>query len=331
MAGGPVSRRSLMATAAAAVCSLSGGVARAQTRGAPLQLRLVAPYPPGGGIDTIARLLARPMGEFLAEQVIVENRPGAGGAVGAQVVAQAGPDGQTMLLDAMGHIVNPLLLRGLSFDYATAFVPVALVAAQPIVIVADPRLPIRSLGDLIARLRDAGGASSLTYGSSGNATGPHLAAELLLQRVGGRAVHAPYRGAAPALADVMGGSLAFALVTVGPAVTLAREGRVRALAVTSPQRVASLPGVPTAGEAGLPGFVFQDWNGLFVAAGTRPERIAQLHEAVSHALDQPQLRERIAATGAVPIGEGPSEFAAFLARERETVARIVAGAGITAQ
>ena len=290
-------------------------------------LRLIAPYPPGGGIDSVARLLAAPMSEMLGQAVVVENRAGAGGSIGAAAAAQAQADGHTILLDALGHVINPLLIRDLSFDYARAFAPVSLVVTQPIIVVGSPALAIRALPDLLARLRQPG--QDLSYGSSGSGTGPHIAAESLLRRAGGRATHVPYRGAVPALQDVMAGNLAFAVVTAGATVALAREGRVVPLAILSPERMASLPDVPTATEAALPGFVFQEWNGLFVPTGTPEGAIAQLHQAARHAVSQAVTRERLAALGAVPVGSAPADFAAFLAAQRDIIGQSVAAAGIT--
>ena len=291
-------------------------------------LRLIAPYPPGGGIDSVARLLAAPMSEILGQAVVVENRAGAGGSIGAAAAAQAQADGHTILLDALGHVINPLLIRDLSFDYLRAFAPVSLVVTQPIIVVSSPALGIRSLPELLGRLRQPG--QDLSYGSSGNGTGPHIAAESLLRQAGGRATHVPYRGAVPALQDVMAGNLAFAVVTAGSTVALAREGRVIPLAILSPDRMASLPDVPTATEAALPGFVFQEWNGLFVPAGTSEGVIAQLHQAARHAVSQPVTRERLAALGAVPVGSAPGAFAGFLTAQREIIAQTIAAAGITA-
>jgi tripartite-type tricarboxylate transporter receptor subunit TctC len=267
------------------------------------------------------------MSEFLGQPVIVENRAGAGGSIGAAAVAQAAPDGHTLLLDALGHVINPLLIKDLAFDYARAFAPASLVVTQPIIVVGSPRLPIRSLAELIARLRQPG--ADLSYGSSGSGTGPHIAAETMLRQAGVRATHVPYRGAAPALQDVMGGNIAFAVVTAGSTVSLAREGRVTPLAILSPERMASLPDVMTAAEAALPGFVFEEWNGLFVPAGTPPAMIAKLHQAARHAVSQPAVRERLASMGAVPVGSDPASFGTFIAGQRETISQTVAATGIT--
>jgi tripartite-type tricarboxylate transporter receptor subunit TctC len=322
-----INRRDLITSLTIAGALAAPAVARAQAFPSR-QVRLIAPYPPGGGIDTVARLIAGPMSAMLGHPVAVENRAGAGGSIGAAAAAQAQPDGHTMLLDALGHVINPILIRDLPFDYTRAFAPVALVVTQPIIVVGSPVLPIRSLPELIARLRQPG--ADLSYASSGNGTGPHIAAESLLRQAGVRATHVPYRGAAPALQDVVAGNVAFAVVTAGSTIGLAREGRVVPLAVLSPERMASLPDVPTAAEAAVPGFVFQEWNGLFVPAGTPETAVTRLHRAVQHAVSQPAVRDRLASLGAVPVGSAPTSFASFLAAQRESIARVVAAAGITA-
>lgn len=320
-------RRSFFSLLAATGAIAAPAVATAQAFPSR-PIRLIAPYPPGGGIDTVSRLIAGPMLDRLGQPVVVENRAGAGGSIGAAAAAQAQPDGHTMLLDALGHVINPHLIRDLSFNYERAFAPVSLVVTQPIIVVGSPNQPARSLGALLDRLRQPG--ADLSYGSSGNGTGPHIAAESLLRRAGVRATHVPYRGAAPALQDVMAGNIAFAVVTAGSTIALAREGKVVPLAILSAERMSSLPEVPTAGEGAVPGFVFQEWNGLFVPSGTPDAAIARLHEAAQHAVSQPAVRDRLSVLGAVPVGSSPAAFGAFLATQRETIAQTIAAAGITA-
>lgn len=320
-------RRSFLSLLAATGVVAAPAVVKAQAFPSR-PIRLIAPYPPGGGIDTVSRLIAGPMVGRLGQQVVVENRAGAGGSIGAAAAAQAQPDGHTMLLDALGHVINPHLIRDLSFNYERAFDPVSLVVTQPIIVVGSPNQPARSLGALLDRLRQPG--ADLSYGSSGNGTGPHIAAESLLRRAGVRATHVPYRGAAPALQDVMAGNIAFAVVTAGSTIALAREGKVVPLAILSAERMSSLPEVPTATEGAVPGFVFQEWNGLFVPSGTPEAAIARLHEAAEHAVRQPAVRERLTMMGAVPVGSSPAAFGAFLATQRETIAQTIAAAGITA-
>lgn len=321
-----LNRRSVMSLLPAAALGLVPSEGEAQAFPSR-PVRLIAPYPPGGGIDTVARLIAGPMSELLGQSVVVENRAGAGGSIGAAAASQAPADGHTLLLDALGHVINPLLIRDLPFDYARAFAPVSLVVTQPIIVVGSPNLPFRSLAQLLERLKQPG--ADLSYGSSGNGTGPHIAAESLLRQAGVRATHVPYRGAAPALQDVMAGNVAFAVVTAGSTVALAREGKVIPLAILSPDRMASLPHVPTAREGAVPGFVFQEWNGLFAPAGTPAAAIARLHQAAQHAVGQSAVSERLSTMGAVPVGSDPASFASFLAAQRDTIATTVRSAGIT--
>lgn len=320
-------RRSILALMATLGAVAAPFVARAQTFPSR-PVRLVAPYPPGGGIDTVSRLIAGPMSEFLGQTVVVENRAGGGGSIGAAAVAQAQADGHTMLLDALGHVINPHLIRDLSFNYERAFAPVSLVVTQPVIVVGSPSQPFRSLAALIQRLRQPG--ADLSYGSSGNGTGPHIAAESLLRQAGVRATHVPYRGAAPALQDVMAGNIGFAVVTAGSTIALAREDKVIPLAILSPERMTSLPSVPTAAEEALPGFVFQEWNGLFVPSGTPEAAISRLYQAAARAVAQSAVRERFSTLGAVAVGSTPGDFASFLGTQRQVIGQTIAAAGITA-
>lgn len=313
--------------AAAGLLALAVGLARAQERpfpGGPV--RIVSPYAPGGGTDTTARAIGPAMGEFLGTSILVENRGGAGGSIGAAEVARAAPDGQTVLVDALGHVVNPFLLRGLAFDYA-AFVPVTQVTMLPQVMIVDPRVPVVDMAGFVAYAR--GRAGRLSYGSSGNATGSHLASALFLRRSGLDIAHVPYRGGSAAMQDVLAGNLAFAMATVNSATQLILDGRLRALAVASDRRVASLPDVPTMAEAGMPGVVLDEWNGMFAPPGTPRRIVERLHAGVRHALDSPTVRNRFAAIGAVPVGSDPDAFAAFVRDRREAMAGLVRDAGIT--
>jgi tripartite-type tricarboxylate transporter receptor subunit TctC len=285
-------------------------------------VRMIAPYPPGGGVDTTARLLAGPMGAFLGTQIVVENRAGAGGSIGAAELARSAPDGHTLMVDAMAHTVNPALLRGLPFDYATAFTPISQVVVLPQILVVNPAVvPARTLPEFVdwARAR----AGRLSYGSSGNATAAHLAAALLVERAGLDIQHVPYRGGTPALQDLLGGAIAFVFGTVSSSLQLAREGRLRALAVSTASRIASLPEVPTVAEGGFPGYELNEWNGLYAPAGLPPAMTGRLHAAALHALADPAVRQRLEALGAVPVGSAPAEFARYVAEQREAMARLV--------
>ncbi len=292
-------------------------------------IRMLAPYPPGGGVDTTSRLLAGPMGSFLGQPVVVENRAGAGGSIGAAELARSAPDGHTIMIDAMAHTVNPALLKGLPFDYATAFTPISQVVVLPQLLVVNPQtVPARDLQNFVAWVKARSG--QLSYGSSGNATAAHLAGALFASRAGLDIQHVPYRGGTPALQDLLGGAIAFVFGTVSSSLQLAREGRLRALAVSTAQRIASLPDVPTVAEQGFPGYELNEWNGLYAPAGLPPAATARLHEAAMHALADATVRQRLDALGAFPVGTPPAEFARYVAAQREVMAKLVREAGIEA-
>ncbi len=283
-------------------------------------VRLIAPYPPGGGVDTTSRLIAGPMGAFLGQPVVVENRAGAGGSIGAGELARSAPDGHTVMVDALAHTVNPALIRGLPFDYATAFTPISQLVVLPQMLIVHPSTPARTLPEFLAWVRGRPGA--LSYGSSGNATAAHLAAALFVSRAGLDIQHVPYRGGTPALQDLLGGNLAFVFGTVSSSLQLVREGRVRALGVSTAERIASLPDVPTIAEQGFPGYELNEWNGFYAPAGLPAPVAERLHAAALHALADAGVRQRLDALGAFPVGSAPAEFARYVAAQREAMARL---------
>lgn len=302
--------------------------ALAQAPWAPARpIRLIAPYPPGGGVDTTSRLLAVPMGAFLGQSVVVENRGGAGGSIGAQEVARSAPDGQTIMIDALAHTVNPFVIRGLGFDYATAFAPISQVVVLPQILAVNPQTcPAKTVQEFItwARPRQA----QLSYGSSGNATAAHLAAALFLNRAGLDITHVPYRGGTPALQDLMGGAIVFVFGTVSSTLQLVRDGRLVALGVTTAQRIAPLPDVPTIAEQGFEGYELNEWNGLYAPAGTPAPVVQRLYEASKHALEDATVRQRLDALGAIPVGTDPDVFARYVAAQRALMERVVREAKI---
>ena len=314
-------RRALLATAIASP-------AAAQAPWAPARpVRLIAPYPPGGGVDTTSRLLAVPMGAFLGQPVVVENRGGAGGSIGAGELARSAPDGQTIMIDAMAHTVNPHLIRGLGFDYATAFAPVSQVVVLPQILAVNPQhCPARTVQDFIAWARPR--AASLSYGSSGNATAAHLAAALFLSRAGLEMTHVPYRGGTPALQDLLGGNIAFVFGTVSSTLQLVRDGRLVALGVSTATRIAPLPDVPTIAEQGFDGFELNEWNGLYAPAGTPAPVVQRLYAAATQALADATVRQRLDALGALPLGSDPATFARYVAEQRALMGRLVRDARI---
>ncbi|NDG48253.1 MAG: hypothetical protein EBY30_04115 [Rhodospirillales bacterium] len=258
-------------------------------------LRLIAPYPPGGGIDSVARLLAAPMSEMLGQAVVVENRAGAGGSIGAAAAAQAQADGHTILLDALGHVINPLLIRDLSFDYARAFAPVSLVVTQPIIVVGSPALGIRALPDLLARLRQPG--QDLSYGSSGIGSSEHLGMELFRLRTGTTPTHIPYTGSGAAATDLLGGTLQLSMLNIATVAPHAQAGRLRAIAVGGSTRHPLLPEVPTFAEAGLADFTTGSWHSLVAPRGMEPALRERVQASLREALRNPEIAARLAATG----------------------------------
>ena len=283
-------------------------------------IRMLVPYTPGGGADTTARLLAGPMGAALGQAIVVENRPGAGGSIGAAEVARARPDGLTLMCDASAHVVNPAVLRGLSFDYAAAFTPISQVTVIPMVVLVPAKARAATLAELV---RDLKARPGQPYGSAGNATAPHMAAVLFLARAGAEATHVPYRGGSAALPDLISGNLAFAFGTVAYAVEMVRQGQARALGVTSRERLESLPDVPTVAEQGYPGYELNEWNGLYGPAGLPAPVVATVHAAAKQALADPQVKERLAALGAIGTGTDPEAFAGFLAEQRALMTQLV--------
>ena len=310
-----------------AFASLAAWPCKAQAQAFPGRpLRIVAPFTPGGGTDTTARVIAPAMGESLGQPIVVENRPGAAGSLGAGAVADSPADGHTLLVDALNHAVNPYLLHGLRFDYAKAFAPVSLLTVLPQIFVVPPTLPVASLAEFVTWARARPG--QLSYGSSDNATGAHLGGTLFLQVTGLDIGHMPYRGGSAVLPDLIAGSVVFAFATVNSATQLVQDGRLKALAVASAQRVAALPEVPTMAEAGYPAVELDEWNLLAAPAGTPPAVLDRIQAAVRFALVQPAVRDRVAAIGATPVGSAPEETMRFVTAQRERLGQLVKASGI---
>ncbi|TDH61727.1 tripartite tricarboxylate transporter substrate binding protein [Dankookia rubra] len=315
-------RRALFAGAA-----LAAAPARAQWA-PPRQVRLVVPFTPGGGADTTARLFAPSFTNFLGQPAVVENRPGGGGTIGAQEVARAAPDGTTLLVDAANQAVAPFIFRNLAFDYATAFVPISRVTVYPLILVVKADSKLASLEALLAQARAAPGR--LSYSSSGNAISNHIATALLASRAKVELTHAPYRGGGPALQAVLSGDVDFGFATVASSAALVQQGQLRALAVSTAQRVATLPDVPTVAELGFPGYDQAEWNGVYGPAGLPAEAVARIHAACLAALADPAVQQRLATLGAIGLGTDPAHFAAFLKTERASMETLVRDAKITA-
>jgi len=302
--------------AAAAACAVAANAAWPDR-----PIKLVVPYAAGGAADALARVLATELGTRLKQQVLVENKAGAGGAIGAQSVAQANGDGYTLLYDATSFAVNPSLFPKLGFDYAKDFVPVALVARIPTLLVVPAASPIKSIADLVQRARSQPGR--LSYASAGNGGAAHLSGELFKQGLGIFMVHIPYKGGAPALADLAGGQVDMMFSAVTACGPLVRSGKLRAIATTFDRRLDTMPQLPTVAESGLPGFSAYEWNAVFAPAATPPEIVKRLETELRDALAQPALRQRLADLGALPATGGAKELGDFVHTETRKWAGVI--------
>jgi len=289
-------------------------------------IRLIVPFVAGGPPDILSRLLGQEMAGALGQPIVVENKPGAGGNLGYELAAKAAPDGYTVLLGSINtHAINPTLYRTLPFDPVKDFTPVTLLALVHNVLVVHPSSPANSVKDLLAQAKAEPGR--LTFGSAGNGTTLHLAGELMKLMASIDLVHVPYKGAPQALTDLVGGRISMAFSGVPPAMPLIQGGKLKALAVTAPKRIALLPDVATVSESGLPGYDVVAWNGLLVPAGTPREIIDRLNVTALKALAQPDVRERLLARGFEPVGSTPKEFAEVIDRDVRKWSRVVKESG----
>ncbi len=287
-------------------------------------IRIIAPFAPGAGTDTLARTLSGPLSKALGQSVIVENRPGAGTVVGTEVAARSPGDGHTVLIVANSFTINPAVRSRLPYDALKDFSAVARIASTPMVLAVHPSAPVKSVKDLIALARARPG--ELTYASSGAGTGHHLAGELLKSLAKIDMIHVPYPGGAPATIAVLGGHTTLLLVNVLSVAPFVASGRLRPIAVTAPERVEALKDVPTVAESGFPGFDTSIWFGSVVPAGTPKEAIAKLSTEILRALQLPEVKDIIAKVGLNAAGMGAAEFDTFLRtelRNNEKVARAV--------
>lgn len=289
-------------------------------------LRIISPYPPGGGTDILSRTIGQKLNERLGQPVVVDNRAGANGTLGAALVAKAPPDGQTMLIVPAGYAANPALYKSLPYDQARDLAPVSHLASGPLVLVVHPALPVRSVKDLIALAKSRPG--EINVGSAGNGSLPHLCAELFNAEGKVKLTHIPYKGSGTAIVDVMSGRVPVYFMNVLQSLPLIKSGKLRALGVTSPQRTAIAPELPAIAEAGLPGFDMTNWYGMLVPAATPRDVINKLQQETARVLNLPELKERLAGEGMTVVGSTPEQFAAFLARETAKYNRIIQAAGI---
>ena len=293
-------------------------------------IRFVVAFPPGGGTDIIARSIAQKLSERLAQTVVVDNRPGAGGNIGTDIVAKSAPDGYTLLMGSAGPLaINASLFASMPFDPLRDLAPVTLAASTPNVLVVHPSLKAATLKELIALARAHPG--EINFASSGHGTPAHLAGELFNSMAGVKLVHVPYKGAAPALADLLGGQVQIMFSTMPPALPHVKDGKLRALAVTSLKRSPAMPGLPTIDEAALPGFEANTWHGVVLPAGAPSAIVARLNREIVAILRLPDVVERLSAQGAEPVGSTPEEFAAYIKSETLKWARVVRESGAKAE
>jgi tripartite-type tricarboxylate transporter receptor subunit TctC len=305
------------------------GNANAQTDYPIRPVKVIVPSPPGGGTDILARVLAQHLSKALGQPFFVENKAGAGNMIGIEFVAHAPADGYTVLVVPSTLALNSVLYKKVPYDPVRDFAPVTLAATAPNVLVVNPALPAKSLAEFIALAKAKPGA--LSYGTPGIGTSPHLSMELLKSMAGIDVQHVPYRGTAAAVTDVIGGQIAATFANAFTAKPQVDSGRVRALAVSGPNRIDAFPGVPPVAEAGVPGYEAMQWYGLAVPAGTPAPIIARLHAEAAKALQSDEMKEKLALDGAQPVGSSPAEFAALIRRELEKWTRVVRAAGIELQ
>jgi tripartite-type tricarboxylate transporter receptor subunit TctC len=299
----------------------------AQYPGKPL--RLVVPFPPGGGTDTLARVYGQKLGDALGQQVIIDNRPGGGTNIGAEIAAKALPDGYTALMGNIAHAINVTLYNKLAYDFVRDFAPVSLLASTPNILVVHPSVPAKTVKELIVLARARPG--QLDYASSGSGSSSHLAAELFSSMAEVKMTHIPYKGGGPAVVALAGGQVSVGFATTPSVIGHIKSGKMRGLAVTTAQRSPSTPDLPTISESGLAGYDAGTWYGLLVPASTPREIVVRLHTESVKLLKQPDVKERLDGAGFELIGNTPEQFATFIRTEIDKWARVVKASGARAE
>jgi tripartite-type tricarboxylate transporter receptor subunit TctC len=320
-------RRSMALATAAALLALAAP-AFAQGPAYPAKpITMVVPFPPGGPTDLVARVLAQKIGEQMGQSILVDNRAGANGNIGAQLVAKAPADGYTILYNTSSITLSPALYKSVSYDVQKDFAPVALVAVVPLALVVHPSIPANNVKEFVAYAKAHPG--KLSYGSAGNGNVTHLGAFQFVQANGLEATHVPYKGSAPADVDLVGNQIQFMTDTVNSVMGFVRDKRLKMLAVTTSRRMTLFPDVPTLAESGMPGFEVGAWQGVMVPAGTPPAVVERLNAEIVKALKSPDVRERLALQGAEPLGSTPQEYGAYVKKELTRWAGVVKATGVT--
>ena len=318
----------IRATIVAGALALLAAGAHAQTYPAK-PIRWIVPFPPGGSTDLLARVVGQKLTESWGQTVVVENRGGAGGTVGAAEAAKATPDGYTLFMGAIHHTIATSAYPKLPYDFQRDFAPITVVAIVPNVLVVNPSIPAKTVPELIAHAKANPG--KLTYGSAGMGTAHHLIGEVFNSRAGVDILHVPYKGSAPAIADLIGGQVSIMYDTVASCLPHVKAGKIRALAVATAKRSSALPDVPTIAEAALPGFEVTTWFGALAPAKTPKELIAKLNAEIVKILAMPDVRKRLLDAGAEPVGNTPEQMAAQIKRETEEYAKVVKQSKIVAE
>lgn len=290
-------------------------------------VRIVVPYPAGGTTDIIARLAAAQLTERLKQPFIVENRAGASGAIGSVAVAQSAPDGYTLVMGtASSHGINSAVQKSLPYDAVKDFAPVTVVASTPNIIVVHPSVPAKTLNELLALAKAQPG--KINFGSTSPGGSPHMSAELLKMMAGVDMTHVPYKGAAPMLTDLIGGQIQVGFDNLPSTISFVRSGRVRALAVTTPQRWPDAPDIPSVAESGVPGYEVSGWFGLLAPAGTPKDVLETLQLAVAQAVEQPDVAKQLRSLGAEPVGNKSEDFARDIAADVDKWRKVVQATGV---
>lgn len=326
-----ISRRAIAAAVLAA--GLAGAFSHAFIGSAVAQeaypsrtITMIVPFPAGGTTDILGRLVAEALSQKLGQQVVVENRGGAGGNIGSAAAAQAEPDGYTLLVGTVGtHAINQSLYSSMPFDPIEDFVALSRIATVPNILVANPQQPFSTVQELIAHAKANPGA--VEYASSGNGTSIHLSGELFKTKAGVDMLHVPYKGSAPALTDLLGNQIAIMFDNLPSAIQHVRAGSLRAIAVTSSERAEELPDVPTISEAGLDGYEATSWFGVFVTAGTPAPIVETLNAAITEALKEPAMIEKIKGLGGTPVPESSADFTTFIKAEAAKWGDVVKASG----
>ncbi|MEO8656757.1 MAG: tripartite tricarboxylate transporter substrate binding protein [Ramlibacter sp.] len=319
------SKRHLLAAALSGLAALAPSAPALGQTFPSKPIKIVVPYTPGGPTDIAARIVGQKLSEALGQPVVIENKPGAGGNIGADAVAKAPADGYTLLLVTTGHTINPALYPKMTYDLKKDLAPVSQLTSGPMVVAVTPSLGVNSIKELIALAKAKPG--TLNFGSAGNGSSTHLAPELFSMMAGIKMNHIPYKGSAPALSDVMAGNAQVAFDFMTSAMPFVRSGKLKGLATTGATRSPAAPELPTVAEAGVPGFEVIGWNGVMAPAATPPEVIARLNAEIKKVLDLPEVKERIAGMGSSAYWNTPADFGNYVQAETAKWGKVVKASG----